>query len=345
MTPSHDNRAVIAAAGSGKTGYIAEQALSRPDQSALVTTYTNENLYELRTRLCAGRGTVPAHIDTKGWLTFLLNECARPYQDTVFGEVGVIRGLHFEKKANRYVPKINARRYYLNSRDDVYRDELSALVCEANDKSGGMVIDRLAAIYDHIYVDELQDLAGYDLQLLDLLLSSAVGVTMVGDPRQGTYSTNDSRKNHRFKRGGVVDWLGKMHDRCTIENRTGSYRCNQEICDFADALYPGMPRTESKNGAITGHDGIFYIKRSQLDSYVQQWHPAVLRWDIRTNTHGLEAINIGQSKGRTYKRVLIFPTAPMKKYLATRDLAQIKDPAKFYVAVTRAQYSVTFVMD
>jgi len=60
---------------------------------------------------------------------------------------------------------------------------------------------------------------------------------------------------------------------------------------------------------------------------------------------GLPAINFGASKGRTYERVLIFPTKPMLDYLARSDISKLKDRSKFYVAVTRAKYSVAFVTD
>ncbi|MFI0448069.1 UvrD-helicase domain-containing protein [Actinomadura sp. 6N118] len=343
--PSPDNLAVIAAAGSRKTQCIVDRVLARPDQRALVTTYTNDNLQELQTRLRTEKGVVPQHVDTRGWLTFLLNEGARPYQSVVFGEAGVLAGLHFEKPKFNYARKVDARRYYLDSRNDVYRDKLAELVCAADAESGGLVIDRLASIYDHIYIDEVQDLAGYDLNLIDLLLDSPVAVTMVGDPRQGTYSANDSAKNRKYRRGGVADWLYERTDRCTVEERTVSFRCNQQICDFADALYPELPATESKNSDLTGHDGVFCINPREVEAYVQEYRPTILRWKRTTNTHGLEAMNIGQSKGRTFDRVLIFPTGPMKKYLKTRDIAHAGDLAKFYVAVTRARYSVTFVVD
>ena len=95
---------------------------------------------------------------------------------------------------------------------------------------------------------------------------------------------------------------------------------------------------------MTGHDGIFEIASKDVLDYYDKHRPAVLRWDKRANTLGLSAMNIGLSKGRTYDRVLIFPTAPMKAYLATGDLSRAGDLAKFYVAVTRARYSVAFVV-
>ncbi|MEU9025743.1 UvrD-helicase domain-containing protein [Actinomadura sp. NPDC048394] len=339
---SHNNRAIIAAAGSRKTQHIVDQVLADPHQHSLVTTYTTENLTELRSRLSIEHGVPPAHVDARGWLTFLLNECARPYQEAVFGEVGLIGSLHFDRD-NRRVPKSDSERYYLDSNKDVYRDKLSDLVCTANTASGGLVVNRLAGIYDHIYIDEVQDLAGYDLELLDLLFASPIAVTLVGDPRQGTYSANDSNRNRRYRRGGITDWFKERTDRCFVEEHTTSYRCNQQICDFADALYPDLPRTLSKNNDLTGHDGIFYIRPAEVTAYVERYQPTVLRHSRRTDTQGLTAMNFGQSKGQTFDRVLIFPTAPMKTYLAKRDPAQAGDLAKFYVALTRARHSVAFV--
>ncbi|MFJ7189700.1 UvrD-helicase domain-containing protein [Streptomyces bacillaris] len=207
-----------------------------------------------------------------------------------------------------------------------------------------MVVDRLSRMYDHIFIDEIQDMAGYDLELLDLLMNSPIAVTVVGDPRQATFATNNATKNKKYKGSGIVDWLAKRADLCQVENRVESYRCNQDICDFADDLYPDLARTVSKNTEATGHDGIFAIKRADVPAYAEQYTPAVLRHNKNSDTCGLEAMNMGTSKGSTFDRVLIFPTAPMVKYYRTRDCTQAGDRAKLYVAVTRAKYSATFVL-
>ena len=49
-------------------------------------------------------------------------------------------------------------------------------------------------------------------------------------------------------------------------------------------------------------------------------------------------------KGKTFDRVMVFPTNPMKAYLKSKDLTAAGDLSKFYVAVTRARYSVAFVI-
>lgn len=342
--PSHNNLAVLAAAGSRKTQHIVDCVLSDPSQQVLVTTYTTENMNQLVDRLSAGTGLLPKHVTVMTWFTFLLNQCARPYQSAVLDDVGVMRGLNFVGARSRFIPKTNVKKYYLDSHGDMFRDGVAAFAYECDQRTGGKVVGRLAEIYDHIYIDEVQDLAGYDLDLLDLLLRSSTAVTAVGDPRQATFATNNATKNKKYKGRGIADWLDERKHICEIEPRVESYRCNQAICDFADDLFPELPRTISKNTESTGHDGVSTITPAEVPAYVEKYDPVVLRWDRRTKTQGFDAMNFGQSKGCTFDRVLIFPTQPMIKYFRDRDPEQAGDRSKLYVAVTRARHSVTFVI-
>ena len=57
-------------------------------------------------------------------------------------------------------------------------------------------------------------------------------------------------------------------------------------------------------------------------------------------------MNFGQAKGLNFERVLILPNGPIKKFLKTGDIKKVeKSRAKFYVALTRARYSVAFLYD
>ncbi len=106
-----------------------------------------------------------------------------------------------------------------------------------------------------------------------------------------------------------------------------------------------MPKTTSRNYEKTGHDGIFTISGNDVPQYmIDNNNPKILRWNITSKTLDLPAMNIGNSKGRTFDRVVIFPTQPMKNYLETKNLTVAGDVAKLYVAVTRAKYSVAFVV-
>jgi superfamily I DNA/RNA helicase len=281
------------------------------------------------------------------WFGLLMNQAARPYQSAITGRIDYGRSLNFKPNPNRYATKERPLGYYFDSNGDFYRNVLADFVVEADRRSGGRVIRRLGRLYDAIYVDELQDLAGSDLHFLRLLFASAIQVTLVGDPRQGTYTTNQSNTNKRYRREGIAKWLDdRVADRtCVLEERTESWRCNQQICDWADALYPDMPRTVSRNDARTGHDEVVYLAREDVEPYTEKFQPRVLRWSRTADTQGLPAMNFGMSKGSTFDRVLIFPTKPITEYLITKDVSKLKARAHLYVAVTRAKHSVAFVVD
>ncbi|HEY8587488.1 MAG TPA: UvrD-helicase domain-containing protein [Rhodanobacter sp.] len=344
MSSSPHNCAILAAAGSRKTEHIVETALAVTSGRVLITTYTNENQNQIVRRMQEKVGTIPANITVMGWFSFLIAHCIKPYQRARFGKAFLVQGLNFKGKHHKFAKKAD-RHYFLDNNSDIFRDGVSDLAVALNEATDGAVIRRLEKIYTNIMIDEVQDMAGYDLELLDLLMKSQIALTMVGDPRQHTFSTNDSRKGKKHQGTGLLGWFKERARLCALHERTVSYRCNQMICDFADELYPNMPKTTSSGVAVTGHDGIFYVPESRVSEYLGRFKlVTLLRHDKRAKTLGLAAINFGVAKGSTFDRVLIFPTEPMLAYLNDRDPSKLKAPEKFYVAVTRARFSVAFVI-
>jgi DNA helicase-2/ATP-dependent DNA helicase PcrA len=339
---------VIASAGSRKTTSIVERALSLTDSSVLITTYTNENIRQLKSYFVRKHGCVPPNVSIIPWFSFLLREGVRPYQTHLTSKRRV-RSIQFDDlpRAAKYASKRNPIAYYLDAGNSIYRDRVSEFICDCDELTGGSVISRLQRIYGHLFIDEFQDCCGYDLDLIEKLLRSTIKVTIVADPRQATFQTNNSLKNSKFKKSGLLGWVQSQQSSglVSVQEWCECHRSNQEICNFADALYPEFPKTISKNSQTTGHDGIFYLNRAGLAAYYQKYRPVVLRYSKTTATLSLPAVNIGISKGRTFDRVLIFPTAKWKAYLNDKKLGKVGDRAKLYVAVTRARFSVAFVID
>jgi DNA helicase II / ATP-dependent DNA helicase PcrA len=127
-----------------------------------------------------------------------------------------------------------------------------------------------------------------------------------------------------------------------LKNET--WRCCSKICEFADKLFPEYTASISKNNLPVEHGGVYYIIESDLESYANKVNPIFLKYDKRTNTRGFIAKNIGVVKGREFDHVLIFPTQKMATYLKTGNLDDVGYKEKLYVAVTRAKYSVAFVL-
>ena len=342
-----DNLCVLAAAGSRKTTYIVEQALeAHKSKRILVTTYTNQNVEQIETSIIKKVGVVPPNISVLSWFRFLLQDGVRPYQRSLTGLPRVIALNTYVQNGIRYTPKAKVDEYYFDSKGNIYSEYVSEFCVEVNKASNGKIVKRLESIYDTILIDEIQDMGGWDLDFLELLLGSTIKLVIVGDPRQSTLRTNTrSQRNRQYRGPDIARWFVKKQSQglCQIDERTTCFRCNQAICDFADALYPNLPKTTSRTNEITGHDGVFCINKIDVLEYVRKYNPVVLRYNRNSNTMDLDAKNIGISKGQTFDRVLIFPTHGMKTYLRTKNPALAGDIDKLYVAVTRARYSVAFV--
>lgn len=342
---SANNRVIIAAAGSRKTTFVVEDALANAiDRKVLIVTYTIENFKQIEDYVIQKNGSIPRNITIQSWYTFLLSEGVRPYQNFLYDKARIPGICFLEGRSALYTKKSNTDRYYFGPDGRIFTDKIAEFACLCDSESNGLAIDRFERIYDCIYIDEVQDLAGYDFDFLELLLLSKISVTVVGDGRQATYFTNCSPKNSRFKGKSIVnlfkDW--EQGGLCNITEKNECYRCNQMICDFADKLYPEMSKTKSMNTISTEHDGIFTVGEDELSDYIDRYSPQILRDTKRTDTFGLPAQNFGLAKGQNYDRVLIFPNGPIQTYLTNGDPIKLKDMTKsrFYVAVTRARYSV-----
>ncbi len=78
-------------------------------------------------------------------------------------------------------------KFYFAEPGQIWSDKLPRFVIECDEASNSAVIRRLEQRFDHIYIDEVQDLVGYDLEIIELLLKSKINVTMVGHHRQATF--------------------------------------------------------------------------------------------------------------------------------------------------------------
>ena len=340
------NRIILASAGSGKTTTIVSEAAQEPSIRSALITYTNNSEAELRTKANWICGCVPPHMRTATWFGFLLQHMVRPYQRAAYP--GRVRGLAFVNGISApRTSEADTKRHYFRRPGDIYVDKVSKFACKLIRDTGGMPVDRLAQIVDRIYIDEAQDLAGYDLDLIESLLDSDIEVVLVGDHRQATFKTNQSPKNRRYGRQGIVDKFSSWQDggRTTIEIHNHSYRCVQEICDAADRLFPNVEGTVSRNHTRTGHDGMFLVRQRDVGAYVERFSPQALRYDRRMkNVPGIP-YNFGESKGMTFERVLIFPHKPLQTYCLTGRLEDAgKELPKIYVAMTRARQSVGIVV-
>jgi DNA helicase-2/ATP-dependent DNA helicase PcrA len=293
----------------------------------------------------------------------------RPYQSCLFQDR--ISSINFNsvdphKRNGRNIPGraekngvfFNPKHFLTIKGGKAHTTYLSKLATRINSASGGRSISRLSEIYGAVFIDEVQDLTGWDFEIIKSVSASNIAqFCCVGDFRQTLYSTHSTTKKPKdnnekiehFERIGL-----------TLEQLNISWRCEQEICDFADLVHGDegvYEPTESKLKEIdpeyAAHTGVFVVRPDSVSEYIDKYKPVILRSTRNSQKElceGQEVYNFGEAKGLGFKRVLICVTGKHKKFLAGEDkvFAGDKTPkAKnaLYVAITRAKFSVAFLYD
>lgn len=183
------------------------------------------------------------------------------------------------------------------------------------------------------------------------MLQTTSLIHMVGDLRQSVFNTNPQDPRDKEYRGlGMLDWFKAQEAAGLLELRHASttWRSVQAVASFSDTIFnPNLnfPQTSSAQDKTSGHDGVFAVAHEHVDAYLKEYRPVCLRQLVTTPVpDGVVASNFGISKGLTHDRVLIFPTAPVLKFLTKGTLLSDKSACGLYVGVTRAIYSVAFVV-
>jgi len=223
-----DQRVILAVAGSGKTTYIVESI--DPSKSSLVLTYTENNQRNLRNRIIRQLGGIPEGTRVYTYFSFLYSFCLRP----LCGDMYEIKGINFDNPPDftRRI-KRNDLRHYVDSHGRIYSSRIASFLF--NSDLIGDVKERVGKYFKCIYVDEVQDFAGYDFNLITQLTAGNTDSVLVGDFFQHTYDTSrdgtmnkglhDDHETYKKK----FESLGFKIDEVTLSR---SYRCTPVTCEF-----------------------------------------------------------------------------------------------------------------
>lgn len=223
-----DKRVIFAVAGSGKTTCIV--AGIDLERRFLLITYTDNNLLNLRSKIIERFGFFPANIALYTYFTFLHVFCYKPLLLMRMRTKGI--NFHPPPHGTRKL-KRTADTFYVDGHRRLYHNRIATLL----DIKGvvGDVTQRIEKYFDVVCVDEVQDIGGYDFELLTTICGSDVDILLVGDFYQHTFVTSqDGAKNknlhedyekykRRFEKAGLV---------VDTTSLAKSYRCSQTVCNF-----------------------------------------------------------------------------------------------------------------
>ncbi len=339
---------IIACAGSGKTTTIINETLETSDK-ILVTTFTDENCDEIKRKYYQKIGFIPINVVILPWFTFELRHLINPFRLSFIDND--IKGINLVQSMSAPRTNQNSKNHYIDENDKIYSDKIALLSFKTLKEKGDRIFSRLRRLFKKIYIDEFQDFAGYDLEIVKELMENGFPVTLVGDPRQRTFSTHFSKKNKQYNEDKETYIRNQCSSLCDIDTTSlnYSYRCPEQIITYASLIFPNLPISHS-NVPKNDNDGIYIVLKHDTINFIQQEQGTVqLRLDSKTKTNNnYFTMTFGKSKGTTHENVLIYPTQKMKKAILLNDFNYIDSniiKCKFYVALTRAKHKVGIVME
>lgn len=367
-----NNDVIFAAAGSGKTYSICSKAISlaaETKKTILLVTYTNEGVHSLETEYKKQNfGIIDSNVKITTWYSFVLSDFIKPYQCLLN-----LKYKHYKKEFSCEIPENFIKsiafyqnedtpkyfnkghlQYFINGAQDIQKNKVSELAYKCNTDSSGKVINRLEEMYAHIFFDELQDYAGWDLELLLLLFSSAIPITCVGDYKQATFRTNNSLKNKQFRDDKIKDFFEAQQRKgiCSITYSKVTRRFNRDICDYINTIHGDENNQVCQCCEMDFTDensGVYIIDPKYLSDYCNFYNPTILRYerDIQIPfSHNCQVLNYGNSKGLTLDRVVIIPVGTVLPFIQKgTNITSPQTKSKFYVACTRARHSVVFAIE
>lgn len=361
----------IAGAGSGKTRKIITESIAEIKRGGkvLVVTYTTSNQQELRNRFLEAFGKFSDRFVVKGLFSFYLEDMVRPYQQVLFKRRidGIFfneRNPHLYKNSTFAIPgrkeqldkiSYNPRHFLTECETKAHTGFLAKLAARIAKATQNAAAVRLSEIYSHVYFDEVQDLVGWDYEVLQSLNKTMKSpITCVGDFRQTVYDTSFG---HKAPLTGMEKIAAFKAMRFNEEPLALNWRCIQTICTIADSVHAGSYK-ETKSAVLNiplefaHHVGVFIVKESDVTDYIAAYDPMVLRWQVTSGTKILppqaRCYNFGSSKGLGFDRVLILPAESQMHFVldGTTPFPPEAETAqnKMYVAVTRARYSIGFIV-
>ena len=335
-----DKTVIFAVAGSGKTTHIVN-SLSREKRSLLITyTIANyENLYKRIIRKFNGEW--PNNIVLMRFFPFLYGFCYKPF----LSDAVKARGIIYESNPNRYAKKTD-RKFYITENGYLYSNRISLLLEVMQTIED--IKDRISKYFDELIIDEVQDIAGRDFNLLEKIMEANVNQLFVGDFYQHTFDTSrdgtvnanlfESKKNYekRFTDKGFV---------CDSDTLIKSWRCNPDICKFiTDNL--GIEMHSNKN--CTGTESISIVSDSAQKKLIMD-NPEIVKLHYKkAASFGNGHYNWGETKGQDqYNDVCVCLNKTTAKAYSAGELSMLKPATrnKLYVAITRAHGNVYFTTE
>ncbi len=337
-----DKRIIQAVAGSGKTTYILEQLST--EKRSLIITYTNDNYRNLESGIRAKfNGCVPPNITLLTYFTFLNSFCYKPY----LGYKWRTRGFYYDQPpvwTSRKKQDGSVRAHYVSVGNLLFHNRAAKLLLKTD--TGQKIVERINKYFDALFVDEVQDFAANDFNLLISLSNADVSMLFVGDVSQHTFDTSRDGSTRRSLHDNYDKYFSELETngfKFDPDTLTKSYRCSPSICSFvSDNLGLNIQsHREDDTEVLFIDDQEKAIELFSDNSIVKLFYSEQAKYDCFSN-------NWSKSKGiNHYQDVCVVLNKATYQLYKKSELIKLASKSKngFYVACTRARGNLYLVPD
>jgi len=330
-----DKKLILAVAGSGKTTYLVNQI--QEDKRYLIITYTETSKTNLQKCIIKRFKCFPDNITLDTYFTFLYSFCIQPF----LKDKDNLNGLLFHENKDRFAE--NDRRYMTYSYRLFYNRAARFI---EHRKLHNRIIERLEKYYQYLCIDEVQDFAGHDFNLLEYITKANINYLFVGDFFQHTFDTsrdgnvNQSLHNDYGNYKNRFEKMGFKPDETTLIK---SWRCKAKVCEYIKSTLNINIEAEYEDNVQ-----IRYVKEKAEISKIMEDNNIVKLFYQECNKYRCWSKNWGKCKSENdYNDVcVVLNDTTLKLYNEDRlgELARIT-LNKLYVAISRANKNVYFVSE
>lgn len=318
---------MLAVAGSGKTTYLIK--LLNLEQRFLLVTYTRNNYEHLKRSVIRKFGFFPENIKVLKYFQFVYSFCYKPF----CGLGKRANGISFEQppEQTRYRPGADV--FYRTMSGRLYHNRI-AHYCNTHCVDG--IKARLDKYYDYLLIDEVQDFAGHDFNLLLSILPDSCNTICVGDFYQHTYDTsldgNVRSSLYKYLKPYVKEWQ-KVGATVDVSSLSKTRRCSAEICGLVNQMGIAIESSGEAEG------NVYYVdEETQCESIINE--PSIPKLFYNNGSKYICAgMNWGASKGLDHFVDVCVVLNKSSYDLYKKGLLNELNPQtknKLYVACTRA---------
>lgn len=334
-----DKRLILAVAGSGKTTYLVNKLdLHR---RVLIVTYTVNNTRNLHRKIIEKFGYFPDNITLFSYFSFLYSFCFRPF---LLDEIKP-KGIYW-KIPPFWTNKIQRSdiKYYMHKDGRLYHNRIAKLLETYEVISD--IKDRIYKYFDELFIDEIQDFAGHDFNLLRRITEIDKDMLFVGDFFQHTFDTSRDGNVNKNLHNSYSDYKNKFTgigfdvDTDCLDK---SYRCSPSICNFiSDNLGIDISSHKAEDSKVhminNAKDAVDVFKNDKIIKLFYKEH----------YKYSCYSRNWGDSKGENhYEDVCVVLNKTSMEKFDENKLYDLKPTTKnkLYVACSRANGNLYIVSD